>query len=126
MQFYMVVRLVNLISEFGALIYLRYSEPNAHRPFVVPGGYFGVWVITIPTILISAFALATSDQEVIQFGLGTLFMIVFGYYIKFVFQRSTQIWRPAADLDTNYTDDEERRTRHDDKQVHLYDEDTDD
>lgn len=33
------------IMMFAAAIYLRYKEPNTPRPYRVPGGNFGMWVV---------------------------------------------------------------------------------
>ena len=30
---------------FAALIKLRYSQPNVHRAFKIPGGIAGVWIV---------------------------------------------------------------------------------
>lgn len=45
------------IIMFCAAIRLRYSEPNAVRPYKVPGGNFGMWLVAGIGILASLFAL---------------------------------------------------------------------
>lgn len=37
-QLYLIIRLVNLFSEYAALIWLRFSEPETPRPYKIPGG----------------------------------------------------------------------------------------
>jgi amino acid transporter len=49
----MFMRVVNLLLEYFALIRLRYSEPDTPRPFVVPGGLWGAWLIVVPTAVFS-------------------------------------------------------------------------
>lgn len=44
------------IFMFSAAIYLRYSQPNIERPYKVPGGKVGIWVIGGVGILSSVFA----------------------------------------------------------------------
>jgi len=38
---------VSLLLEFSAFIALRYSKPEAHRPYRIPGGMPFAWLITI-------------------------------------------------------------------------------
>ena len=37
--------LMMYIQVFAAAIRLRYTEPNAHRPYRVPGGKLGIWIV---------------------------------------------------------------------------------
>lgn len=39
---------ITLIFEFIALIKLRYSEPELERPYKIPGGLLGVYLLSIP------------------------------------------------------------------------------
>jgi glutamate:GABA antiporter len=43
---------------FIAALWLRYKSPNTTRPFKVPGGKFGIWVITIIGVLACLFGFA--------------------------------------------------------------------
>lgn len=52
-QFYVLM----YILMFAAAIRLRYSQPNAKRPYRVPGGNLGMWVIAGLGITSSIFAL---------------------------------------------------------------------
>jgi len=45
-----------LMLEFAALIALRIRHPDLPRPFAVPGGWFGVIVITLLPFLVTAAA----------------------------------------------------------------------
>jgi hypothetical protein len=49
----MFMRVVNLLLEYAALIRLKYTEPDTPRPFVVPGGLWGAWLIVLPTAALS-------------------------------------------------------------------------
>lgn len=42
---------------FSAAIYLRYTQPNKPRPYKIPGGNFGMWVVAGVGIAASLFAL---------------------------------------------------------------------
>jgi len=37
---------VSLLLEFASFLELKYSERHTPRPYVVPGGFFGAWLIT--------------------------------------------------------------------------------
>jgi hypothetical protein len=39
-QLYLFLRLITLYSEYLALIYLKWKEPDTPRPYSVPGGIF--------------------------------------------------------------------------------------
>ncbi len=52
-QVTMFMRVVNLLLEYFALIRLKYTEPDTPRPFVVPGGKLGAYLIVLPTIALS-------------------------------------------------------------------------
>ncbi|CEP02561.1 unnamed protein product (mitochondrion) [Plasmodiophora brassicae] len=54
-QFLALLNCFRLALEFAAFIVLKYREPLAERPFVVPGGLVGAWVITVVKTAILAF-----------------------------------------------------------------------
>lgn len=62
-QLTMTVRIVNLLLEYAALIYLKWSEPDTPRPFQVPGGKIGAILLTIPTVILCGILLAGADWE---------------------------------------------------------------
>ncbi len=41
---------VKLFCEFGAFMYFRWAAPDRPRPFAMPWGWFGAWLITIPKV----------------------------------------------------------------------------
>jgi len=50
---------VNYIVTFPALIKLRKSHPDVHRPYKVPGGIVGVWICSIVTTFWAVLATTT-------------------------------------------------------------------
>jgi amino acid transporter len=54
----------SLLLEFGALVALRFREPELERPFRVPGGLFGALFIGVPPmVLVLVFAVARGQSE---------------------------------------------------------------
>lgn len=49
--------LIMYLMMFAAFIYLRYKKPDVHRPYKVPGGTFGLWLVAGAGIIGSFFAL---------------------------------------------------------------------
>jgi amino acid transporter len=81
-QMFLIVRIVNLSCEYAALIRLKYSEPDTPRPFVVPGGKVGAWLLGGPTLILAAVTLAYTSWEVWVFGLATNAVIIISYFVK--------------------------------------------
>lgn len=52
-----------LILEFVALIVLRIKYPKMKRPYRVPGGWLGIFLITILPIGVIALAIFSTIQE---------------------------------------------------------------
>ncbi len=53
----------SLLLEFAALIALRYREPALNRPFRVPGGMAGAWLVGLCPMLLLGFAATHGEQE---------------------------------------------------------------
>ncbi len=53
----------SLMLEFAALIALRYREPDLERPFRVPGGMAGAWLVGACPLLVLGFAATHGEQE---------------------------------------------------------------
>ena len=53
----------SLALEFLALIVLRVTEPSLPRPFKVPGGMFGVLLVTLFPTLLLVFSIVRGDHE---------------------------------------------------------------
>lgn len=62
---------------FAAAIALRYSRPNAPRPFRVPGGKFGIWIVSGLGLIAVAFALFIGfvPPDDLQTGSPTFFVL---------------------------------------------------
>lgn len=58
-----IVYSASLLLEFAALIALRYTLPNMKRPVRVPGGWFGVGLVTALPAAVVAFACYSTWQE---------------------------------------------------------------
>ncbi len=68
-----VLSLGALILEFAALVVLRKRFPNMARPFRVPGGWFGVTLITALPLAVTVgvvWGTATSEPAALWMGLG--------------------------------------------------------
>jgi amino acid transporter len=48
---------------FAAVIRLRYTQPDAVRPFRIPGGTFGVWIVGATGFVATAFAVLAALQR---------------------------------------------------------------
>jgi len=55
----------SLLLEFAALIALRVREPELHRPFRVPGGMAGAWLVGVCPLLLLGFAAVHGEQEAV-------------------------------------------------------------
>jgi amino acid transporter len=80
-QLTMILRIVNLMLEYGALIRLRYSEPDTPRPFEVPGGKLVAWLLPLPSFLLCIALLATGSWEVVVTGIGFNVAVVVVYIL---------------------------------------------
>lgn len=49
---------ISLLLEVGAFVRLRFVEPDAPRPYRIPGGPFGMWLATVPKVFVLAGSLA--------------------------------------------------------------------
>ena len=78
----------SLLLEFAALVALRYREPNLHRPFRVPGGLAGAWLIGVfPALLLSLAAIHGEKETVLgmsALSVGVLLMLagVVAYWLN--------------------------------------------
>ena len=61
---------------FPAYIILRYKYPNVHRPYRVPGGMVGAWIVTILplayAVIASYYILIPGDSTVASNGISRL------------------------------------------------------
>lgn len=60
-----------LMLEFAALIALRRRLPGLARPFTIPGGWIGIFLVTVFPVMIIAFAVY---QTVVDSGISALYL----------------------------------------------------
>lgn len=73
-----------LLLEMGALIKLRYDQPDLERPYRIPVEGFWLWLLFLPAIVISTWCMFLGGWEVQLFALGlliggALIILVLGY-----------------------------------------------
>lgn len=90
-QMSVYMRLVMVLLEYAALIWLRYREPDLPRPWRVPFGYVGVVSLMLPTVGITIFTVYSGDYFV---ELCTLALFVL-YLVAYLFERAfaVLVWR---------------------------------
>jgi len=71
-----------LMFEFFTFLFLRLSEPNADRPFKVPGGWFGALSITIPKLYLVVWAMVTSDWLTAVISFSVVAVIIVAYVLR--------------------------------------------
>ena len=59
-QMAVIIYLIMYLIMYVAAIRLRYTQPNRARPFKIPGGNFGMWIVGIVGLLGALVALAFS------------------------------------------------------------------
>jgi amino acid transporter len=78
----------SLLLEFAALIALRYREPNLSRPFRVPGGMAGAWLVGVCPMLMLGFSIVHGGKEsvlgisALEFGALLMLFGVVAYWIN--------------------------------------------
>eukprot|EP01104_Vermistella_antarctica_P007930 TRINITY_DN1967_c1_g1_i3.p1 TRINITY_DN1967_c1_g1~~TRINITY_DN1967_c1_g1_i3.p1 ORF type:complete len:517 (+),score=23.83 TRINITY_DN1967_c1_g1_i3:310-1860(+) len=78
---------ITLLLEFSAFVWLRYKEPDAPRPYKVPGGMIGCWAITVPMTIAVCLTLAVSNLSTVVVGvvLNVIIAVVYvGQWLKHV------------------------------------------
>eukprot|EP01114_Cavostelium_apophysatum_P024194 TRINITY_DN9404_c0_g1_i1.p1 TRINITY_DN9404_c0_g1~~TRINITY_DN9404_c0_g1_i1.p1 ORF type:complete len:393 (+),score=66.08 TRINITY_DN9404_c0_g1_i1:238-1416(+) len=79
---------VILLVEFAAFLWLKIKEPHAPRPYVVPGGMWGAYLITIPKVAILLVTMVLVSYQTIMLSCGILFLVSLAYGIKAAYVRS--------------------------------------
>jgi amino acid transporter len=78
LQTYLLFRIVNLLFEYGSLIWLKIKEPDTPRPWEIPFGLPGAILVVTPTVCIAGLSLAVAAPEARLIGggcLGVIFVI---------------------------------------------------
>jgi len=85
---------ITLLLEFAAFVSLKYTEPGTPRPFAVPGGKLGAWVVTIPKVIIVGATLVMSSTLTWAICMGLNLLFVWCYWAKigveYYFQRAEE------------------------------------
>eukprot|EP01126_Amoeba_proteus_P022655 TRINITY_DN2284_c0_g1_i5.p1 TRINITY_DN2284_c0_g1~~TRINITY_DN2284_c0_g1_i5.p1 ORF type:complete len:411 (+),score=44.90 TRINITY_DN2284_c0_g1_i5:339-1571(+) len=88
-QLYLILRLLVLYLEYAALIYLKWKEPSAPRPFEIPGGVLGAAAITFPSVVIGVTAMVTAEHIVLILGFSMVGGIVVLFPLKLLWVHLT-------------------------------------
>jgi len=86
-QYYTIIRVVNVLLEYAALVRLKWSEPNAKRPFKIPGGIVFAILISIPTCVISVFTVIEASPDSWIYSGVSLGTILLFYLIRIGYRR---------------------------------------
>lgn len=88
-----------LAFEYAAFVYLRFSQPDAHRGFRVPGGKLGMWLCVLPQAAFATMSVISAGWFVIVVGLGFQVLILACFYIRRAWRARLQQGKPAATED---------------------------
>jgi len=77
----LILRIMNLLLEYAALIKFRYSAPNAPRLFAVPGGKIGVWLLPVTTVIICVAEIITGKTEIVISGVIFNVVVALGFIV---------------------------------------------
>jgi amino acid transporter len=98
-----IVYSASLLLEFAALIALRLKEPTMKRPVRVPGGWFGVILVTALPCAVLALAVYSTWQEE---GIGALYLsgaaILSGPILYPFLNRFVKRGRPSVSVPIEY------------------------
>jgi amino acid transporter len=76
-----ILRIVNVLLQYAALIRLRFREPDTPRPFMVPGGKLGTILLALPSVALAGFLLATAGWKMLVIGASGNAIFVGGYLL---------------------------------------------
>jgi amino acid transporter len=87
-----------LVLEFAAFCWLRYKEPQLHRPYRVPGGRFGVIALSAPPVALCLFSMSLAETATKLVGLGgvVLGLMIFFLQAFFLRKNTEQVKEVAA------------------------------
>jgi len=100
-----IVYSASLLLEFAALIALRAKEPTMRRPVRVPGGWFGIAVVTALPAAVLALAVYSTYQEE---GISALYLsagaIATGPILYPILNRYVKKGRPSVEVPIEHDD----------------------
>jgi len=73
---------LTLVLEFAAFLWMRYKEADAERPFKIPGGMVGAWLVVIPKVIVIGVTLALANWLTLIVAGGVCAFIIVAYYVK--------------------------------------------
>ncbi len=76
-----------LILEFAALFWLRYKEPQLHRPYRVPGGMLGVAALSAPPVALCILSMGLAETATKIAGLSGIGAGLVIFYLRKFFLR---------------------------------------
>lgn len=88
---FLVFRLINLAFEYGSLIAIRIREPDAHRPFRIPGGMAVVWLMICPVLTASTILVLTASRLSLMIGLGFQPFFLAAYFLRMASLRAAGV-----------------------------------
>jgi len=104
-QAFLVIRIFNLICEYAALIRLRYTEPDTERPFIVSGGMPMAWLLGVPTVLLSGYAIYSAGWQTWVAGAAVNAFSVVCFFIRWLVYKK---WPPSTqDMNINILPEED-------------------
>ncbi|RFA06715.1 amino acid transporter [Subtercola boreus] len=118
-QLTVILYLVMYLLMFAAVIRLRLKQPNRPRPYRIPGGKVGVWVVAGVGFLGSLVAMFFSfippgqiavGSPVLYVGLLVVLSVIFVAVPFVVFRMRKQSWRDAHSDFAEFTWETENRT----------------
>nr|WP_269472669.1 amino acid permease [Vibrio taketomensis] len=71
-----ILYLIMYLMLFSGAIYLRYKSPQVNRPYKIPFGNLGIWVIGMLGLVSSFVALSLSFQPPSQINTGSAFSYI--------------------------------------------------
>ncbi|HEV2297634.1 MAG TPA: APC family permease [Candidatus Acidoferrales bacterium] len=92
----------SVVLEFAALIALRIEEPGLPRPYRVPGGMWGAWLVGVFPLLLLGFSVVRGEREQVlgmnafDFGLILIVAGVAAYALQAALRRKNQRQRVAT------------------------------
>jgi amino acid transporter len=85
-QVNVVIRVMVLSLEFLSLVVLRFREPFHDRPFRVPFGHVGPWLLLTPPAVIAFFILYYGSWQYVVGAVALEVFLVCGYFAKMLFK----------------------------------------
>eukprot|EP01104_Vermistella_antarctica_P015642 TRINITY_DN5183_c0_g2_i1.p1 TRINITY_DN5183_c0_g2~~TRINITY_DN5183_c0_g2_i1.p1 ORF type:complete len:536 (+),score=83.09 TRINITY_DN5183_c0_g2_i1:248-1855(+) len=77
-----VLAVVAHMFQFVSFLVLRHREPDAHRPYSVPGGLIVAYVVALPPIAVCGFMLYMLDWRTVLAGVAINVLVVLAYVVR--------------------------------------------